>query len=474
MLAPVKAATRQPGRGRADRMYRRGVPKCIGDVSISMGAPGRIVGLVENLERSERPVRARLTVGQRLAMSVAILDIGGTGASTRSARSERSGTSTCLTDLTTRDDVKNAEVAAIVLAVTPDKSVLVLVSLVASAGFVAVAQRRLRQLGMLGAVGATEKHLCSWSSADGAAIGVVAGATEPWSGWWRDRSCHCLERAVGYRIDPFHVQWWVVVTGDGAGDRDGDRRGVVARLPSRASRSPMPFLVGRPSSIRTSLRRPRRRLVLMGLVLPRTDCAQHPDPHGRRVDHGGRRLATESGGVSEGAGVDCSAAPGSDAACAARHPPATARDLGSPSPRSASRWASRSYRGRRRGERSRGERRTRQPCLTSCWSGPHPAQPQKASRRSGHAASERRGILSIPAQPDGGRPRGHGQAGGSAGIRVRPHHNVGLDVAVDPGVSDPDGRRAVTVARTTDIGYIDVGLLYVAPDNDLALYGIDP
>ena len=38
---------------------------------------------------------------------------------------------------------------------------LLLASLVAAAGFAVVAQRRLRQLGMLAAVGATEKHLRS-------------------------------------------------------------------------------------------------------------------------------------------------------------------------------------------------------------------------------------------------------------------------------------------------------------------------
>ena len=38
---------------------------------------------------------------------------------------------------------------------------LLLVSLVAAASFVVIAQRRLRQLGMLAAVGATERR-CVW------------------------------------------------------------------------------------------------------------------------------------------------------------------------------------------------------------------------------------------------------------------------------------------------------------------------
>ena len=51
---------------------------------------------------------------------------------------------------------------------------LLLASLVAAAGFAVVAQRRLRQLGMLAAVGATEKHLRLVLLTNGAVVGTIA------------------------------------------------------------------------------------------------------------------------------------------------------------------------------------------------------------------------------------------------------------------------------------------------------------
>ena len=54
--------------------------------------------------------------------------------------------------------------------------VLLFVSLVAATGFVVLAQRRLRQLGMLAAIGATEKHIRLVMVANGVVIGAVAAA----------------------------------------------------------------------------------------------------------------------------------------------------------------------------------------------------------------------------------------------------------------------------------------------------------
>ena len=51
---------------------------------------------------------------------------------------------------------------------------LLLASLVAAAGFAVVAQRRLRQLGMLAAVGATQKHLRLVLLTNGAVVGTIA------------------------------------------------------------------------------------------------------------------------------------------------------------------------------------------------------------------------------------------------------------------------------------------------------------
>jgi len=91
---------------------------------------------------------------------------------------------------------------------------LVLVALLAAAGFVVVAQRRLRQLGMLAAIGATERHLRLAMVANGLAVGfvaAVAGATLALLGWIAMEPR--LETALGYRIDRFNVPWWLIIAG---------------------------------------------------------------------------------------------------------------------------------------------------------------------------------------------------------------------------------------------------------------------
>lgn len=104
---------------------------------------------------------------------------------------------------------ERAMVTVAVLGVTT--VALALVSLVAAAGFVVLAQRRLRQLGMLGAIGATEKHLRLVVVANGAIVGVVAaglGAAVGIAGWVVAASR--MEPAVGHRIDTWDLPWWAM------------------------------------------------------------------------------------------------------------------------------------------------------------------------------------------------------------------------------------------------------------------------
>ncbi|MGH9112339.1 MAG: FtsX-like permease family protein, partial [Acidimicrobiales bacterium] len=104
---------------------------------------------------------------------------------------------------------ERAVVAVAVLGVTT--VALVLVALVAAAGFVVLAQRRSRQLGMLGAIGATEKHLRLVVLANGAVMGIVAaglGAAVGLAGWLVTVSR--VEPAVGHRIDPWNLPWWAI------------------------------------------------------------------------------------------------------------------------------------------------------------------------------------------------------------------------------------------------------------------------
>ena len=85
---------------------------------------------------------------------------------------------------------------------------LLLASLVATAGFAVIARRRLRQLGMLAAIGATEKHLRLVLLTNGAlvgAIGAVIGTIAGLAIWFT--VAPTLEPALDYRLDRYSLPW---------------------------------------------------------------------------------------------------------------------------------------------------------------------------------------------------------------------------------------------------------------------------
>jgi putative ABC transport system permease protein len=91
---------------------------------------------------------------------------------------------------------------------------LLLVALIAAAGFVVVAQRRLRQLGMLAAIGATRRQLRLVLLANGAAVGAiaaVAGTAVAVAGWVA--VAPRLETVAGHRFDRFDLPWWLIGAG---------------------------------------------------------------------------------------------------------------------------------------------------------------------------------------------------------------------------------------------------------------------
>ena len=88
---------------------------------------------------------------------------------------------------------------------------LLLASLVAAAGFAVVAQRRLRQLGMLAAVGATQKHLRLVLLTNGAVVGAIAAVVGTVAGLvlWVVFA-PTLESAVDHRIDRLSLPWGLI------------------------------------------------------------------------------------------------------------------------------------------------------------------------------------------------------------------------------------------------------------------------
>ena len=107
------------------------------------------------------------------------------------------------------NDNEEAEIAVLVLAATT--LALALVGLLASAAFVVVAQRRQRQLGMLVALGATDRHVRLVMLATGAitgAVAAVAGTVVGLAGWIV--AAPAVESAANHRISRGDIPWPVV------------------------------------------------------------------------------------------------------------------------------------------------------------------------------------------------------------------------------------------------------------------------
>jgi putative ABC transport system permease protein len=93
-----------------------------------------------------------------------------------------------------------------------DTIALLFVGLIALAGFTVMAQRRLRALGMLAAVGATDRHVRLALLANGAVVGAVAaviGAVAALAGW-ATFAPYLATAIVEHRIDTFGLPWWEV------------------------------------------------------------------------------------------------------------------------------------------------------------------------------------------------------------------------------------------------------------------------
>jgi putative ABC transport system permease protein len=88
---------------------------------------------------------------------------------------------------------------------------LLLASLIAAAGFAVIAQRRLRHLGMLAAIGATQKHVRLVLIANGAIVGALAALCGTVLGlalWFL--FAPTLESAVDHRVDRLSLPWLLI------------------------------------------------------------------------------------------------------------------------------------------------------------------------------------------------------------------------------------------------------------------------
>jgi putative ABC transport system permease protein len=88
---------------------------------------------------------------------------------------------------------------------------LVFIGLVSVAGFTVMAQRRLRALGMLAALGATERNVRLVMVANGAVIGVIGavlGAIVGFAAWFA--YVPSLQSDTGHVVDATNLPWWAI------------------------------------------------------------------------------------------------------------------------------------------------------------------------------------------------------------------------------------------------------------------------
>jgi putative ABC transport system permease protein len=165
--------------------------------------PRRVVGLVENpLNLSDE--FALVAPGQADPPAQVTILFDASGKQVDAFRPTGSTTS-----IGTRSTLNKTEGAVVVLAL--ETIGLLFVGLVAAAGFAVMAQRRLRALGMLGAVGASDRQVRLAMVANGIVVGVVGSVTGAALGLvtWVALAPR-FEKLVKHRIARFHLPWWAI------------------------------------------------------------------------------------------------------------------------------------------------------------------------------------------------------------------------------------------------------------------------
>ena len=143
---------------------------------------------------------------------------------------------------------------------------MVFTGLVAVAGFTVMAQRRLRALGMLSALGAAEANVRLVMAANGVMVGlsgVSAGTLIGLAAWFA--YAPRLQALTAHTVDPLNLPWWVIITVMALGVVTAT---VAAVQPARAA-ARIPVLAAlsgrRPQPRAVRLRQARRRSAVAGV-----------------------------------------------------------------------------------------------------------------------------------------------------------------------------------------------------------------
>ncbi len=171
------------------------------------------------------------------------------------------------------DHRSDATTAAQILVLVLETVGLLFVGLLAAAGFAVMAQRRLRALGMLGALGATDRDVRFAMVSNGAVVGVVgalAGALLGLVGWIA--FAPTFVKIAGHRVGRFDLPWGAI----GAAVALAIATSVVAAWwPARVSAraSIVAALSGRPAPPKPAHRFAAIGVVLLGVGVGALDLA---------------------------------------------------------------------------------------------------------------------------------------------------------------------------------------------------------
>src|SRR5215475_7128782 len=230
----------------------------IGDAWRVNGQPMRVVGIVEN-PKDLQDAFALVAPGQIATPSSLTLLTDAKWSAVSEFHPPGTDLQSVMSNGSTAAQARRSQALAVLLLATIG---LTFIGLLAVAGFTVMAHRRLRALGMIGAIGATERDVRRVMIANGAAVGTVgacAGTVLGLAVWFALRGP--FEHLVGHRIDPLKIPWWAVI--------GGAALAVVTALaaswwPARsAARMPIvAALSGRPAPPK-----PAHRFALVGAVL---------------------------------------------------------------------------------------------------------------------------------------------------------------------------------------------------------------
>ena len=176
----------------------------LGDTFVANGVTRHVVGLVENpVDLSDEFALVAPGQANPPAQVTILFDASSTKLDALRPRGNA-------VSINSRSTMNKTATAVVVLAL--ETIGLLFVGLVAAAGFAVMAQRRLRALGMLGALGATDSQVRLTTVANGTVVGVVGAVTGAAVGvaTWVALAPR-FESLVNHRVDRFHLQWWAIV-----------------------------------------------------------------------------------------------------------------------------------------------------------------------------------------------------------------------------------------------------------------------